>query len=240
MRGGGRAEIAGRAMQLIRALLVAAMLLLFAASAAGAMRPLAHYTHQRWSEESDPPRPVAALAQDRRGYLWIASAVGLFRFDGIRFELISAGVDLVAHGPPSAIVVTHNGEVWTNFERSRRFAVYREGGLHFLPDPTAPARVSAMQETRDGTIWVLTEEIGIPLMRFRNGHWTSFGPDARAPVENPFSMVVTGDGTVWVSFNGSVARLPSDGRVFQFVRPRFLNVNTHHRLTVTHPERGVD
>jgi signal transduction histidine kinase/ligand-binding sensor domain-containing protein len=221
-------------MQLIGALPVAAMVLAFAASAAGPMRPLAHYTHQRWSEESDPPRPVAALAQDGHGYLWIASAAGLFRFDGIRFEMISAGVDLVAHGAPSAILVRRNGEVWTNFERSRRFAVYREGELHFLDAPPAPHRVSAMHETRDGTIWVLTEQIGIPLMRFRNGQWTSFGPEAGAPGENPFSMVVTGDGTVWVSFNDSVARLASDGRLFQFVRH---NPGANGRLSIDPQER---
>jgi signal transduction histidine kinase/ligand-binding sensor domain-containing protein len=222
-------------MQLIKALLVAAMVLLFAASAAGANRPLAHYTHQRWSEESDPPRPIAALAQDLRGYLWIASAAGVFRFDGIRFEMISAGVDLVVHGAPSAILVRSNGDVWTNFERSRRFAVYREGRLHFLPDPPAHARVSAMQETRDGTIWVLTERIGIPLMRLRNGQWTSFGPEAGAPVDdNPFSMVVTGDGTVWVSFTASVARLASDGRQFQFVRH---NPGATGRLSLDPQER---
>jgi signal transduction histidine kinase/streptogramin lyase len=203
---------------MIRALLVAAMLLPVAARAAEPMRPLAHYTHQRWSEESDPPRPVTALAQDHRGYLWIASAAGLFRFDGIRFELISAGVDLVVHGAPSAILVRANGEVWTNFERSRRFAVYRDGRLDFLRAPPAPHRVSAMQETRDGTIWVLTEQIGIPLMRFQNERWTSFGSEAGAPVDNPFSMVVTGDGTVWVSFSESVARLASEGGRFRFVR----------------------
>src|SRR5690242_547135 len=117
-------------LKLIGAFLVAATVLPFNALAGGAVRPLAHYTHQRWSEESDPPRPVAALAQDHRGYLWIASAAGLFRFDGIRFELISAGVDLVVHGAPSAILVRRNGEVWTNFERSGRFAVYRDGQLH--------------------------------------------------------------------------------------------------------------
>ncbi|HET6898809.1 MAG TPA: hypothetical protein VFK70_10690, partial [Vicinamibacteria bacterium] len=206
-------------MQLIGAFLVAAVFAPFAASPAGTTRPLAHYTHQRWSEESDPPRPVIALAQDGRGYLWIASAAGLFRFDGIRFEPISAGVDPVADGAPSVILVTRNGEVWTNFERSRRFAVYREGRLDFLPAPRAPARISAMQEARDGTIWVLTEEIGVPLMRFRNGEWTSFGAAAGAPLENPFSMVVTGDGTVWVSFNGSVAWLPPDGARFQLLRP---------------------
>jgi signal transduction histidine kinase/ligand-binding sensor domain-containing protein len=222
-------------MQLIGALLVAAMSLPpFAASPNESVRPLAHYTHQRWSEESDPPRPVVALAQDRRGYLWIASAAGLFRFDGSRFELISAGVDPVADGAPSVILVTRNGEVWTNFERSKRFAVYREGGLHFLPAPPARARVSAMQETRDGTIWVLTEEIGTPLMRCRNGQWTSFGPDAGAPLENPFSMVVTGDGTVWVSFNGSVAWLPSEGRRFQFLRP---NPGANGHLSIDPQER---
>jgi ligand-binding sensor domain-containing protein len=222
-------------MQLIGTLLVAAMLLPSAASAAQAVRPLAHYTHQRWSEESDPPRPVIALAQGRRGYLWIASAVGLFRFDGIRFEMMSAGVDLVVHGAPSAILVRRNGEVWTNFERSRRFAVYREGRLELLGDPPAEARVSAMHEAQDGTIWVLTERIGIPLMRFRNGQWTSFGPETGAPVDdNPFSMVVTSDGTVWVSFTASVARLASDGRQFQIVRH---NPGATGRLSIDPQER---
>ena len=221
-------------MQLIRALLVAAILLPFAASTAGATRPLAHYTHQRWSEESDPPRPVAALAQDRRGYIWIASTAGLFRFDGIRFEMISIGIDLVEHGAPSAILVRSNGEVWTNFERSHRFAVYREGQLRLLDAPSAPHRVSAMRETRDDTVWVLTEQIGIPLMRFRNGQWTSFGAEAGAPLDNPFSMVVTSDGTVWVSFTGSVARLASDGQQFQFVRQ---NPGATGRLSIDPQER---
>jgi signal transduction histidine kinase/ligand-binding sensor domain-containing protein len=205
-------------MQLIWALLVGAMLLPVAVSATGALSPLAHYTHQRWSEESDSPRQVAALAQDQRGYIWIASAAGLFRFDGMRFERISIGVDLVDNGAPSAILVRRNGEVWTNFERSRRFAIYRDGQLQFVDNPPAPHRVSAMHETQDGTIWALTEQIGIPLMRFRNGQWTTFGPEADAPLDNPFSMVVTGDGTVWVSFTGSVARLAPDASRFQFVR----------------------
>lgn len=204
-------------MRLIRALLVAAMLLQpFAASAA--LRSVFQYTHQRWSEESDAPRPVFAVAQDRRGYLWLATAVGVFRFDGTRFELISAGVDLVVHGPPSALLVRRNGDVWVNFERSGRFAAYRAGRLRFLRAPAAPHRVMSMHETRDGTVWVLTERIGVPLMRFRDGRWTSFGITAGAPLDNPFSMVVTGGGTVWVSFTGSVARVAPNGRRFEVVR----------------------
>ena len=158
------------------------------------------------------------MAQDLRGYLWIAASTGLVRFDGVRFELISAGLDLVANGPPSAILVRRNGDVWTNFERSGRFALYRQGRLSFFHAPRAPHRVAAMQEAADGTVWVLTERVGLPLMRFRAGRWSSFGTGAGAPLDNPYSMVVAHDGTVWVSFNDSVAKLAPNGRRFEFVR----------------------
>lgn len=225
-------------MQLIRVLL-AAMLLQPVALAAtspdtGSPRLMAHYTHQRWSEESDAPRPVFALAQDQRGYLWIAAAAGLFRFDGIRFEPVSAGIDLVAQGAPSAILVRRNGDVWTNFERTGRFAVYRDGRLRLLDAPPSPDRVLAMHETADGTIWVLTEKIGLPLLRYRAGRWDSFGTEAGAPLDNPFSMVVTTDGTAWVSFSGEVGRLGPNASKFEVVHRDFRALG---RLSLDSEER---
>lgn len=206
-------------MRLIRTVFALAMLLLpNAAKATGPGSVLTDYTHQRWSDESDPPRPVFAMAQDQRGYLWVATAIGLFRFDGIRFEPMSTGIDLVANGPPSSILVRRNGEIWTNFQRSGRFATYRDGRLRFLRAPPAPHRVITMQEAGDGTIWVLTERVGLPLMRYRDGRWVSFGTQAGAPLDNPYSMVVTRDGTVWVSFNDSIMRLVPQASRFELVR----------------------
>lgn len=181
-------------------------------------RSILQYTHQRWSEESDAPHPVVAIAQDARRYLWIATTLGVFRFDGLRFEPVSAGVDLVVHGPPSALLVRRNGDVWTNFERSRRFAVYRHGRMLLARAPASPDRVQAMQEAPDGTVWVLTESIDRPLLRYRDGGWTSFGGEAGAPPENPFSMVIAPDGIVWLSFTGSVARLRPGSARFEIVR----------------------
>ena len=224
-------------MHLIRALLAAALLVLpFSASAFE--RSVFQYTHQRWSEESDVPRPVIALAQDRRGYLWVATATGLFRFDGMRFESVSAGINLVSHGSPSAILVRRNGDVWTNFERSGRFAVFRSGRLQFLRAPASPDRVLAMHETRDGTIWVLTERTGLPLLRYRDGRWTSFGVKAGAPFDNPFSMVVTRDGVVWVSFSGAVARLGPEAHRLEVVREDAralgrLSIDPQERIWIT-------
>lgn len=220
-------------MHLIRAFLAAAMLLQPLAASAFE-RSVFQYTHQRWSEESSAPRPVIALAQDGRGYLWVATAAGLYRFDGIRFEPVSGGINLVTHGSPSAILARRNGEIWTNFERSGRFAIYRDGRMQILRAPPSPDRVMAMHEARDGTIWVLTERTGLPLLRYRDGRWTAFGAAAGAPFDNPFSMVVTRDGTVWVSFSGAVARLVPGGRRFEIMRE---DVRALGRLSIDPQER---
>lgn len=206
-------------VHLIRTFLVATVLLLWSAAAAAEPgRRLDQYEHQRWSEESDAPRPVVSMAQDARGYLWLATGAGLFRFDGVRFELISNGLDLLVHGAPSAVLIRSNGDIWTNFERSGRFAVYRDGRLNFLRAPRAPDRIMAMREASDGTVWALTERIGRQLMRFQDGKWRVFGTNSGAPLENPMSMVVTRDGTVWVSFTGSVARMAPGKDRFEFVQ----------------------
>lgn len=234
-QGGRRQALRRRPGKLLEILCAATFLLLaLPLGAAGSERSLTHYTHRSWSEESNAPRPVYALAQGKRGYLWVASGTGLYRFDGVNFELISGGIDRLAHGPPSALLVRSNGDVWTNFERSRRFAVYRDGKLNFLKAPVAPDRVQAMEEGPDGTIWALTEAIGAPLLRYRAGRWTLFGRDAGAPIDNPFSMVVTSGGTVWVSFTGSVARLAPGSERFETVMelPRSLG-----RLSIDPEER---
>lgn len=217
------------------AILICILLALLPGRAIAAFeRSIFQYHHRHWSEESDAPKPVFAVKQGQRGYIWVASASGLFRFDGIRFDNVSAGFDLVQHGPPSAILVRRNGEIWTNFERSGRFAVYRDGRLRFLDAPRSPDRVQAMHETPDGTIWVLTERSGLPLLRYRGGKWTQFGTKAGAPVDNPFSMAVTRDGTVWVSFTGSVARLPPGGTRFETVRRKLRSLG---RLSIDPQER---
>lgn len=230
------------------------LLILLAAiprAASGAFERSVHqYHHRHWSEESDAPRPVFAIAQDRRGYIWIAAATGLFRFDGISFEEISKGFDLVKHGPPSSILVRRNGDIWTSFGRSGRFAVYRGGELKFMRAPRAPDRVIDMQEAGDGTVWILTERIGLPLMRYRGGRWSSFGRAAGAPEDNPFSMVIARDGSLWVSFTASVMRLSAAREDFEtkYFRRRMLGrlaTDREGRIWLTeargsYPITGVD
>ena len=44
------------------------------------------YTVTSWTDKDGMPSSyVRAIAQDRVGYLWLATYSGLFRFDGVRF-----------------------------------------------------------------------------------------------------------------------------------------------------------
>src|SRR6185369_17703467 len=46
------------------------------------------YTHRSWrTEDGLPANRVRAVAQDRDGYLWVGTDLGLVRFDGVKFTV---------------------------------------------------------------------------------------------------------------------------------------------------------
>src|ERR1700759_3810935 len=66
-----------------------ALLLVMAASRLAALDPRlspTQYLHKSWAEEEGNALPeINALAQTTDGYLWLGTANGLYRFDGLRF-----------------------------------------------------------------------------------------------------------------------------------------------------------
>lgn len=86
--------------------LLSAKLLIFAffamAVAAGAER----FVVRVWeSEDGLPSNNVRSVVQATDGYLWVATAEGVVRFDGARFTTVS-------QEPPRAVYALENGEVW--------------------------------------------------------------------------------------------------------------------------------
>lgn len=178
-------------------------------------RRLAQYSHQRWIEGSEVPAPVLAIAQGLDGFLWLATEEGLFRFDGIRFEPVEAEANGHAHGLPSALLVTRSGDVWTNFETSHRFAVYRRGALRVLDAPAAPSRIKAMVEGADGAIWALTANYNAEVLRYHDGQWQTFDAADGLPQSNSADILVASDGAVWIACSTSVARLAPGATRFE-------------------------
>jgi signal transduction histidine kinase/ligand-binding sensor domain-containing protein len=205
-------------MGLCNLLLFAALVVSSLAVPAAAPRGLSHYAHQRWIERSEAPVPVLAMAQGRDGFLWLATGEGLFRFDGSRFEPIGLEAGDRQHGLPSTVLVAKDGAVWTSFDASHRFAVYRHGALRLLDAPPAPNRVVQMVQGADGAIWALTASFNAEVLRYRDGRWTTFDADDGLPKSNSSNMLVAADGAVWIACSTGLARLAPGASRFEVRR----------------------
>jgi len=215
------------------------MLLLPREALAGeAQRRLAHYTHESWTERSDAPAPVLDIAQGRDGFLWLATGEGLYRFDGIGFERITPEGNAARDDFPTAVLVAKNGDVWTAFKASRRFAVYRKGVLRFLDGPRAPAWIMTIAEDARGAIWALSATFEADILRFQNGRWDRFDVSRGLPRDDGLSMVLSRDGAVWVSTTAFISRLAPGATRFEMFRavpngnPR-LSVDPEGRIWVS-------
>ena len=90
--------------------LVGAMTLLLLAEAAPA---LAQRPHVRRYTLGDglPHNSLTAVVQDRKGYVWVATAEGLARFDGYRFATYGTA-DGLGHSYVNAIAEDPHGHLW--------------------------------------------------------------------------------------------------------------------------------
>ncbi len=118
------------------------------------------YTISSWTPADGlPPGPVRSLAQDRRGFLWVGTDSGLYRFDGLQFTPWRP-IGSLLKGKPQirALLVTHDGDLWAGLGGP--------GGVAQLDLSTGTARdwserdglprstVDALVEDARGTLWM--------------------------------------------------------------------------------------
>ena len=113
-------------------------------------------------EEGLPSYKVSALARDERGHLWIASSIGLLRYDGFRFSRFEAAPSdarALRHHTVYAVTARREGGIWV-------WSGW--GGLQHVDTPhdsftSHPAAdslgnsdsfVHAIAETPDDVVWI--------------------------------------------------------------------------------------
>ena len=169
--------------------------LLWGALARGSDLTLQGMDHKVWAAAEGAPSAVAAIAQTSDGTLWLGSATGLFRFDGMRFERYPASPDPPFPAPNvSALAVSPDGSLWIGF-RFGGISRLRDGQLHNygerdgLPDGT----VKSLVWDRDGVFWVAARG---GLARLRGDRWEKV---AHNTIPTTYGAMVDRNGTLWVA-----------------------------------------
>jgi signal transduction histidine kinase/ligand-binding sensor domain-containing protein len=162
---------------------VVAAVLFCAAQSATALdrsRGLPQYIRDEWGPSKGyNGGPVYGFAQGADGFLWIASARGLIRFDGLKFDPINLP-QTVAPGGPAVVGVaaTDRGAIWTRVGAYSLLS-YRDGVFDDLITSNSLSRgvVGVMAAQRNGSI--LLSSYGVGVVRFQNGRFdTLVKPDA--------------------------------------------------------------
>ena len=135
-------------------MLVVALAAATAHPAAGAAAEgLPDFSHRSWNVRDGAPADVWTLGGGREGVLWLGTGMGLYRFDGLRFERYRPGDQPLPAFNINALLVDEDRTLWIGlFEggvlRLRDDGVTRYGAAQGLPGRSAFAPRSREVTTR--------------------------------------------------------------------------------------------
>lgn len=174
-------------------------------------------------ENGLPHNFIQDIIQDRDGFIWLATAAGLSRYDGLEFTTYTSGqkkTDL--HGNYIvALLQDKSGQIWVGTKSNglSRLDTTTKSFTHFVHDPTAPKTLSsnsishkALYEDIHGTIWVGTNHGGLDAINPETGQVTRYSEKLTAYSNLGITRVL------------SIAGIPGDNT------GRFLFVGTNKGL----------
>jgi len=170
--------------------------------------------HTSWTAREGAPTGIQSIAQTSDGYLWLATAVGLFRFDGVRFERFEgSGESRLLSSNIFSVFGTPDGDLWIGYLFGGVSVIRNGHATHYAERegmPTASVRVIAQDPT--GAIWAGTSR---GLMRFDGERWADVTQEWNGPYSNITSIAVDGAHTMWVVADEAVFFLRQGARQFE-------------------------
>jgi ligand-binding sensor domain-containing protein/signal transduction histidine kinase len=143
-------------------LVFAAVCLVKPAYAIDPNRAMSQYVRHQWGAESGLPKgPVYSITQTDDGYLWIGTAAGLVRFDGVKFQLVKDASASFTVTSVLGLTPDNDGALWVRLQRPTLLRYHKGKFENVMPDFGRPrSNVTAMSRAQNGELllWVLEGE----------------------------------------------------------------------------------
>jgi len=164
---------------------------------------LTQYGHERWTTGNGlPQNTIAAIAQTKDGYLWLATPVGLARFDGVRFVLFDTANSALPHNKVWSLFAARDGALWIGTDGGGVTRL-KDGRMHTFSTQSGLGNdiVREIDEGQDGTVWVATLGGGVTGLRDERVVST-LGKKEGLPSDLAWGLHVDRAGILWIGTNG--------------------------------------
>jgi len=175
-------------------------------------RALLQYLRYQWSAENGfTGGQVNAFAQTQDGYLWIGTAKGLFRFDGLNF-VTAQQLDPASPSITGVLGLTTDGDgnLWVRTQGS--VLRYRDGAFVDVMSDIAPGSfITAMSRAIDGG--VLLSNLMHGEILYARGGFKSLASSKTLLTALVISIAQTPDGKIWIGTRSDGLFCLSNGQI---------------------------
>ena len=180
---------------------------------------------------------VLSLAQDRAGYIWVGTEVGLYRYDGTRFQLMGQAEGLPCSSEVHSLFVASDGALWVN----TCVRIFRFDGQRFQGVPGIDTLLRGAQVMTDavgGGVLVATENGIYAASRGANGSFSTRSyPVNEALTGKPVHSISRYGGDLWFGCDQALC-LEEAGRISVFGKEQGLPEDSWDGIQVA-PDRSV-
>jgi ligand-binding sensor domain-containing protein len=176
------------------------------------------FFHNFGAADGLPSSTVWKLAQDRDGYLWIGTADGLARYDGVGFRIYrhdAADPASLSGNDVTALFVDSDNRIWCGGEDAglNLLDAHRAGFRHFRHDANAETSLGgddvwAIGQDGSGAIWVGTYAAGLHRLAPDLSGFVHFRHDAADSAslasDNVLALHGDGAGNLWVGSDAGI------------------------------------
>ena len=179
---------------------------------------LQNFAVRTWSKADGLPNgSVTVIQQTQDGYLWVGTAAGLVRFDGVKFtEVPLAKGDLNQPVAVTALCEDAAGFVWIGTEDQGLFRWKDDQSQHYVTaEGLLDQNVTSLTLDAAGRLWIGTRR---GVNRREGDRFEAFTTRDGLPDNSVSSVHAAKSGTVWITTAGGMCRF-MNGRIGRFNFP---------------------
>jgi ligand-binding sensor domain-containing protein/signal transduction histidine kinase len=199
-------------------------------------RLLGRYQQFVWQDQHGlPQNGLSAVVQTPDGYLWLATAEGVVRFDGVRFTAFDTGnTPEIKSNNVQSLLVDRTGALWIG-THGGGLSRYKDGRFNSYSsqDGLSDSHIKCLFEDHGGNLWAGTDGGGLNVLQTgQNGRadrFISYTSESGLPDNYIWALAEDVTGGLWVGTNSGLARF-KDGRFTVYTMRDGLPSNTVQSL----------